>query len=125
MKKLVGSLIVTSFLVGCATQPCATQPKVKVMRYTTEIFEPTSKIEVLHTRQIGRDYIEIGEVSIRLKKSTEENAVAYLNEEAKKLGADGIIIMGERSKGAVAMPVGNMAVAVPIKELYAIAIKYK
>ena len=118
MKKLICSLIVTSFFIGCA-------PQVKVMRYTTETFQPTSKIEVFHTKQIGRDYIEIGEVSIRLKKSTEENAVAYLNEKAKKLGADAIIIMGERSKGAVAMPVGNMVVAVPIKELYAIAIKYK
>ncbi len=48
-----------------------------------------------------------------------------LIEKAKELGADAIIIMGERSKGAVAMPLGNMAVAVPIKELYDIAIKYK
>jgi uncharacterized protein YbjQ (UPF0145 family) len=109
--------------LGCATQPKV--PQAQVMRYTNEIFQPTSKCEVFHTKQIGRDYIEIGEVSVRLNKSTEENAIAYLNEKAKELGANAIIIIGERTRGAVAMPVGNMSVAIPIKDLYAIAIRYK
>jgi len=120
MKKIAGVLIIAALLLGCATSP-----QVKVMRYTTEIFQPTSRIEVLHTKPVGRDYIEIGEISIRLKKSTEENAVVYLKEKARELGADAIIIMGDRSRGAVAVPIGSMAVAVPIRELYAIAIKYK
>lgn len=121
MNKLIGLSIFIVFLVGCA----ATQPKVKVMRYTTEIFQPTNRIEVIHTKSTNRDYIEIGEVSIRLKKSTEENAVALLAEKAKELGANALIIIGERSKGAVVVPIGNMAVAVPLRELYGIAIKYK
>lgn len=111
-------LAIGLFLIGCAT-------KVEVMRYTMETFPPSHHVEVLRSKAINKDYIEIGEVSVRLKKSTKENAVALLAEKAKELGADAIIIIGERSRGAVAMPVGTMAVAVPLRELYAIAIKYK
>jgi len=101
------------------------RPRVKVMRYTTEIFPPTTQIEVIHTKSISRDYIEIGEIAIRLKKATQENAVLYLITKAKELGADAILIIGERSRGAAAMPIGHLVVAVPFRELYAIAIKYK
>lgn len=121
MNKLIRLSIFIVFLVGCTV----TQPKVKVMRYTTEIFQPTNRIKVIHTKSMNRDYIEIGEVSVRLKKSTEENAAVLLAEKAKKLGANALIIIGERSKGAVAIPIGNMAIAVPLRELYGIAIKYK
>lgn len=119
MSKLFIITMLLLLLVGCATN------QTKVMRYTIETFAPTDRVEVLHTKPVSRDYIEIGEVSIRLKKSTEETAVALLCERAKELGADAFIIIGERSKGAVAMPVGSMAVAVPIRELYGVAIKYK
>jgi uncharacterized ferredoxin-like protein len=112
MKRLIVLLSATVILSNCAIQP-----RVRVMRYTAEIFPPSSKIEVLYTKPVACDYLEIGEISIRLRRSTEENAVAYLNEKAKELGADAIILMGERSKGAVAMPIGDMAVAVPIREL--------
>lgn len=118
MKIITYIIVLLIFLIGCSTP-------VKVMRYTTEIFPPTQKVEVLRTKSIERDYIEIGEVSIRLKKSTESNAVALLAEKAKELGADAIILMGERSRGAVAMPVGSMIAAVPLRELYGIAIRYK
>jgi len=95
MKKLIGYLVFLFFIGGCASP---SQPQVKVMRYTTEIFQPTNKIEVLHTKPVERDYIELGTIAIRLNKSTEENAVAYLTEKGKELGADAIIIMGERSR---------------------------
>jgi len=118
MKKIICIFGLSLFLIGCAT-------KANVMRYTIETFPPTHHVEVFRSKVIDRDYIEIGEVSVRLKKSTKENAVALLVNKAKELGADAIILVGERSKGAVAMPIGNMAVAIPIKELCAIAIKYK
>ncbi len=95
------------------------------MRYSADILEPTDRIEVFHTKPTDRDYVELAELSIRLDKSTEETAVLYLNDKAKELGADAIIMMGERTTGAFAMPLGNMAIAVPTKELYAIAIKYR
>jgi len=112
-------------IIAVLTLSCAMRPRVMVMRYTAEIFPPTTQVEVIHTKPISRDYIEIGEIAIRLRKATQENAVVYLIGKAKELGADAILIIGERSKGAVAMPIGYIVVAVPIRELYAIAIKYK
>lgn len=74
---------------------------------------------------VEKNYLEIAEISIRLNKKTREYGVAYLREKAMELGADAIILLGERSRGAVALPAGNMFLAVPIKDLCAIAIKYK
>jgi len=48
-----------------------------------------------------------------------------LIEEAKSIGADAIILLGENQTGAVPIPVGAMVVAAPKIELRAIAIKYK
>jgi len=119
MKKKFVLFNMLLLLSGCAT----TRPTV--MKYTSEVFQPTKHIEVLHTKPAARDYIEIGEVAIRLKKSTQENAVLLLSEKAKELGADALVIIGERSKGTVTMPVGSLFVAVPHRELYGIVIKYK
>lgn len=121
MIRLGIAVLLAAFAVGCAT------PTAKVMRYTTETFPPTvaSSVRIHRTRIEDRPYIEIAEVSLRIKKSNQETAVAVLREKAAELGADALILMGERSVGAVAMPVGDMAVAVPLREIYGVAIKYK
>jgi len=67
----------------------------------------------------------LGELSLRLKRSNEENAIVYLKEEARKIGADAIVILGEHSKGAIAVPIGNLYAIVQKRYLTAIAIKYK
>jgi len=95
------------------------------MRYTTDSFRPTSQIDVLHTKPVEKNYIEIAEISIRLNKKTREYGVAYLREKAMELGADAIILLGERSRGTVIIPVSSMLLAAPLKDLCAIAIKYK
>jgi len=120
MKKYVVIFVAFLFLVSCAPKP-----KINVMRYTTDSFRPTNHIDVLHTKPVEKDYMEIAEISIRLNKKTREYGVAYLKEKAKQLGADAIILLGERSRGAVAVPVGSMLLAVPLKDICAIAIKYK
>lgn len=63
-------------------------------------------------------------MSVRLKKSTEENAVLYLKKKAMSIGADAIIILGESSGGSVVVPVGNMYAIVNKRYLKALAIKY-
>ena len=118
MKKLIIVLFFASFVCGCETT-------ANVMRYTTDIYPATDYVEVLHTKPADRDYIELGEVSIRLNDETEHNAVALLVDKSKELGANAIILMGERSRGAVAIPIGRMAVARPLRELYGVAIRYK
>ncbi len=117
--KIINIILLLSLLLcGCGTT-------AKVMRYSTETYTPTQNVEVLRTKPVNREYVELGEVSVRLKKSTEENAVALLVEKAKEMGADAIIIIGERSRGAVAMPVGSMIAVSHLREIYAVAIKYK
>ncbi len=78
----------------------------------------------LHTAPVGRRSVEIGQLAIRVNKSNEETVVLALKAKARALGADAIILLGERSTGAVAIPVGTMAVAVPLRSLVAIAIRY-
>lgn len=122
MRKVGFVIFLAVFLTGCTATT-----NVKVMRYTTETYAPklSQSVEVYRTKLEGRLYAEIGEVSLRIKKSNEEIAVAMLRDKAAELGADALILMGERSRGAVTMPVGSMVVAVPIIEIYGIAIKYK
>lgn len=118
MGKLMISVIVFTLLIGCAG------PDVKVMLYTGDSYPPTTDVQVFRTAPVDRKYSEIGELSLRVKKSNRETAVFQLRERAKAIGADAIILMGERSAGAIAMPMGQGAVAVPLREIYAIAIKY-
>jgi len=42
-----------------------------------------------------------------------------------ELGADAILLMGEKSGGAVAVPIGRIVYAKPVTKLWAIVIKYK
>jgi uncharacterized protein YbjQ (UPF0145 family) len=105
-------------IAGCAAKP-------RVMFYSTEKYPPSSHVEILHVVPSDKQFIEIGEVSVRLKKFTEETAMIRLKEKAAEIGADALLVMGERNRGAVAVPAGNMAIAVPLVELYGIAIKYK
>lgn len=79
----------------------------------------------MRAKPIQKEFIELGELSVRLKKSTEENAVIFLKEKAKSIGADAIVILGETSHGAVAVPIGKMYVVVNKRYLKALAIRYK
>jgi hypothetical protein len=109
------------FLVLTACAP----PAVRFMRYTSAAYPPTSNVEVLHMKPPDKRFRELGLLSIRLNKNTEENAVLYLLERAKQAGADAIVILGEVSAGAIAAPVGTMAVAIPLRDLQALAIRYE
>ena len=62
---------------------------------------------------------------VRLNKHTEEHAVLYLVERAREIGADAIVILGEVSAGTVAMPAGTLALAIPLRDLQALAIRYE
>jgi len=125
MRKTVLAILLAVILTGCTTTN--TPNKVEVMQYTTETYAPkiSEGVEVYRTKFEGKPYTEIGEVFLRINKSNEKSAVVLLREKAAELGADALILMGERSRGAVAIPVGSMAVAVPLREIYGIAIKYK
>lgn len=108
-----------------ALSSCATTPRIKVMRYSETTYSPTSAVEVLRTKPSERPYEEIAELSIQLRPVDEEMVIVHLKEKAKSLGADALLIIGENTRGAVAIPTGTIAVAVPIRFLNAVAIRYR
>ncbi len=55
----------------------------------------------------------------------EEDAILLLKQKAREVGANAMVILGEASSCAAFVPVGNMAMAVPIRDLVAVAIRYK
>ena len=106
-------------------QLTACAPQTRFMRYTSSDYPPTTNVEVLKIKPPNKHFKELGLLSVRLDKRTEENAVLYLVERAREIGADAIVILGEVSAGAVAMPVGTLAIAVPLRDLQALAIRYE
>jgi hypothetical protein len=118
MKKLLAILLLL-------TVSCIKPPSVQVMRFIEESFPQTQNVEVLRTAPSEKEYVEIGEISLRVGSANRPNAILQISEKAKELGADAIILMGERNTGAVALPMGNAMTAVTLQEIYVIAIKYK
>lgn len=100
-------------------------PSVNFMRYSEAIYPPTNVVEVLRSKPVEKEYVELGELYLKIKKSNQEEAVLQLKEKAKEIGADAIIILGEESEGSVIMPIGNLYASVDRKSIKAIAIKYK
>jgi uncharacterized protein YbjQ (UPF0145 family) len=68
-----------------------------------------------------KEYIELG----LLSADTGKKAIIDLQNKAKEIGANAIIILGERNEGTVAIPIGDMAYDVPVNKLEAVAIRYK
>lgn len=98
------------------------------MKYTENTYQPTKSIEVLRNKPVEKEFVELGELSLRIKKglfSNQEEAVLQLKEKAKEIGADAIIILGEESEGNVIVPIGDLYTSVDKRYLKAIAIKYK
>ena len=116
-------LLCIFLLQGCA-------PNVRYLEYTSEHYEPTQHVEVLHAKPPSRDFIELGVISVPAKIAPidkgSRNPIDHLVDKAKSIGADAILILGERSSGgAVLMPAGNTYIAVPTTgKIEALAIRY-
>ncbi len=114
-------LISILFLFCCS-------PSVNFMKYTEDSYQPTTSVEVLRNKPVEKEFVELGELSLRIKKglfSNQEEAVLQLKEKAKEIGADAIIILGEESEGSVIVPIGDLYTSFDKRYLKAIAIKYK
>jgi hypothetical protein len=102
--------------------------KVEVMRYDDFSYQPTkvSDIKIYRTSVKDVEYIELAELYIRIKKSNQDTVMVDLRKKAAELGADALIMTGERSLGSTILDVGNnVSLAIPRREICAIAIKYK
>jgi len=121
MKAIISIIIFsTIFFSGCS-------PSVNFMKYSEDNYQPTNSVEVLRNKPIEKEFVELGELSLQIKKgifSNQEEAVLKLKEKAKEIGADAIIILGEESEGSVIVPIGDLYTSVDKRYLKAIAIKY-
>lgn len=93
--KLTILISLVLLLTGCF-------PKVNFMKYVESSYDKTTKVEVFRNKTIEKDYIEIGELSIKILKgvfyNNENDVVIRLKEKAKEIGADAIIILGKETK---------------------------
>ena len=134
MKNL--SLFLLLILFGCTA-------RVQVMPYTDLTYPPTAGVDVFRTLAPQRDYVEFAELWIN---SNQPDAIQKLAEQARQLGADGIILMpdqfegqateeiytgtsismghGRHSHGSVGIHFGQTT-HYPIRRPWAVAIKYQ
>lgn len=119
MYKLMTVTILTALLTACASG--SSGPRVSFMRYTESVYPASQAVEVLRSKPVNREYVELGELSI----TSQENSVVFLKKKAQLLGADAIVILGEYSTGGAAFPIGRFVMYDEDKKLVAIAIKYK
>lgn len=118
MKTRIAIMIFTLiFLLSCSQS-------VKFMKYSEVYYSPTKSVEVIRYKPSEKEFIEIGELSLRIIKNNQEDAVLLLKEKAKEIGADAIIILGENSEGSVLVPIGNLYTSIDKRYIKAIAIKY-
>lgn len=118
------TVLITAITVLASLGVTGCAPKVSYSPYSGQTFAPTARVDVFRTKVADRRYVELGELCIRVKRSTQETAVLHLTEKAREIGADGIILIGERPAGGVAAPVGQIVVAIPLREACAVAIRY-
>jgi hypothetical protein len=117
-------LIVLAAILGLSAA-CVSTPTAKFARYTDTTYPPTTEVEVLRTKPVDRPFVELGEIRLQLKKSNENDAILILRDKAREIGANAIVILGEQSRGTAIVPAGNILMAVPLRELVAVAIRYK
>jgi len=101
---------------------------VSFISYRDESYPASSSIEVFRSKSIEKEYIELGELSLRVKNGlfgNQDEVVLKLKEKAKEIGADAIIILGEETEGNVIVPIGNLYNSIDKRYIKAIAIKYK
>lgn len=121
MKTIISVIMFLIMIIsGCS-------PSVNFMKYNDDNYPPTNSVEVLRNKPVEKEFTELGELSIQVKKgifSNQEEVVLKLKEKAKEIGADAIIILGEESEGSVIVPIGKLYASVDKRFIKAIAIKY-
>ena len=116
-------LVVLFALTACGL------PSVQEVRYTMDTYEPTTNVEVLQTWPRDRNYIEIAELEV----SAGDQANNALLDEAKKMGADAIVIGPIHKHSKVYVPIDAGLIngtssgfrSVSLDSVRAIAIKFQ
>ncbi len=113
----LAKLLLAVLLAGCA-------PAVHLTPYSDLHLAPSHEVAVLQQKPT-RAYEVLGEMWV---SANDSKGVLAMRKKAMEIGADAIVLEGERTAGAVAVPLQGApggAVALPIKRSYAVAIRYK
>ena len=115
------NMILVVFLALSATV-CST---VTFQPFTNIKYPPTDKVDFYTDQKPSQEYIEIGRIIVGEDAFTgEKNMVKWALEEAKKVGADGLIWVKE-DKDFYAIPSKGSVIAGDVKKIIFVAIKYK
>ncbi len=116
MRYLILLLLAVGFM-GCAA-------RVSMYREALPAKPVNSNIDVYRTAKPNRAYIELGE--IKFNSHSDKVNIKKLKEAARKIGADGIIIIGATNQSGGAVPIGKVAlIGTEEYGMKAVAIKYK
>jgi len=103
-------------------------PQVREVRYISDTFEPTDKVEFLNTWPRERKYFAIGELEV----SAGKHANNALLSKAREMGADAIVVGPAYERSQVYVPIESPSNTtsssyrgVPLNNVRAIAIKYE
>lgn len=89
------------YLIGCMASP-------KVQAY--HHYAPTTtELDIYQTQAPARKYTEIGRIEVA--DTDDDYCMAKAQEEAHRLGADGLIILGRSGTATALLPLGAMAYA--------------
>lgn len=101
-------------LTGCIST-------ARVQRYTDAHFTPTDTVDVVRTGPLEQSFVEIGEISVDGRK---RHPIDSFVNRAKALGADAIVLMGERNRRVISHVIAERIVSRTRWDLWAVAIRY-
>lgn len=101
-------------VIGCAS------PTPRLIPYTEVAYAPSETVLVLHAMPTDRTYVELGEISLPVRASNRETYVMELQKMARQIGANAIVLLGDRYTAALV----TRGRVTPMREAIAIAIRY-
>jgi len=122
---LIFLLAITGFVTSCiSTEFLMAKPKVVLFGDTYPPKTKDAKIDIYITKAPKNEYIEFAQITIRETDDTWN--LNQIKNEAREIGADGVIIIGKANSYGVGVPVGNVSyISHNDYGMTAIAIKYK
>ena len=103
------------FFAGCASH-------VSVERYVATSYEPTTHVEVFRASEPTHSYTKIAAISV---ERDEPKAIDIFTTYAKALGANGILLMGNREGVGLRVRIGSHTMKKKRPEVWAVAIRYE
>lgn len=119
-------LLISALIVSSCASTGFLMAKAKVTLFG-DSYPPKNedaKIDVYMTNKPKQEYVEFAQITCR--DTNDKWSLEQITKKARKIGADGIIIIGKAGASGVGIPMGNLAYVVSEEYgMNAVAIKYK